>query len=98
MAIQKIRVWFWITSSSATPRNDGTDSETSSGRLKIVMYSRIRHPELVSGSIIYDFRKILSQTKTTPFHSLFFSFFRLTILIQNDKSYENYFIKDINIA
>ena len=34
------------------PRNDETDSETSSGRLKIVMYSRIRHPELVSGSIM----------------------------------------------
>ena len=26
VAIQKIRVWLWITSSSATPRNDETDS------------------------------------------------------------------------
>ena len=33
VAIQKIRVWLWITSSSATPRNDS----------KIFMYSRIRH-------------------------------------------------------
>ena len=35
--------------------------------------------------LIYIYNnKILNKTKTTQFHSLFFSFFRMTIFVQHD--------------